>query len=69
MKLPPAEEIVDVVFVGARCAGATLATHLATAGLTVALLDAAPLPSGQPTSTHLIPPPGMDELDALGIGD
>ena len=58
----------DVIIVGARCAGAALAHRLATAGLSVALLDAARLPSDQPTSTHLIHPPGMDELDALGVG-
>lgn len=59
----------DVVIVGARCAGAALAQRLASAGLSVALLDAAKLPSDQPTSTHLIHPPGMDELDALGVGN
>lgn len=59
----------DVVVVGARCAGAALAQRLAGAGLSVALLDAARLPSDQGTSTHLIQPPGMDELDALGVGD
>jgi menaquinone-9 beta-reductase len=63
------EHVFDVIIVGARCAGAALATHLAHAGLSVAVLDAAPLPSGQPASTHLIQPPGMDELDLLGIGD
>jgi flavin-dependent dehydrogenase len=57
----------DVIIVGARCAGASLAFQLASAGLSVALVDAARLPSGQPTSTHLIQPPGMDELDALGV--
>jgi flavin-dependent dehydrogenase len=57
------------VVVGARCAGAALAQRLATAGLSVALLDAAKLPSDQRTSTHLIHPPGMDELDALGVGE
>ncbi len=57
----------DVVVVGARCAGAALAQRLATAGLSVALLDAAKLPSDQRTSTHLIHPPGMDELDDLGV--
>ena len=60
---------VDVVVVGARCAGATLATHLARAGASVALVDAARLPSDQPSSTHLIQPAGVDELDALGVGD
>jgi flavin-dependent dehydrogenase len=59
----------DVVIVGARCAGASLAVHLGRAGLSVALLDAARVPSDQPMSTHLIQPPGMDELAALGVGD
>jgi flavin-dependent dehydrogenase len=63
---PPAT--FDVIVVGARCAGASLAYHLTSAGLSVALLEAARLPSGQRTSTHLIQPPGMDELDALGVG-
>jgi 2-polyprenyl-6-methoxyphenol hydroxylase-like FAD-dependent oxidoreductase len=58
----------DVVIVGARCAGAALGQWLAMAGLSVAIVDAARLPSDQSTSTHLIHPPGMDELDALGIG-
>src|SRR5215207_9438824 len=58
----------DVIIVGARCAGAPLAYHLASAGLSVALLDAARLPGDQRTSTHLVQPPGMDELDALGVG-
>jgi len=69
MTAAAAEKVFDVIIVGARCAGAALATRLAQAGLSVAVLDAAPLPSGQPTSTHLIQPPGMDELDDLGIGD
>ncbi|MGA8745033.1 MAG: NAD(P)/FAD-dependent oxidoreductase [Solirubrobacterales bacterium] len=64
-----AQQRFDVVIVGARCAGAALAQRLAAAGLSVALLDAAKLPSDQRTSTHLIHPPGMDELDALGVGD
>ncbi len=58
----------DVVIVGARCSGASLAYHLAKAGLSVALLDAARLPSTPPISTHLIQPPGMDQLDRLGVG-
>jgi flavin-dependent dehydrogenase len=65
----PAAERFDVVIVGARCAGAALAQRLAAAGLSVALLDAAKLPSDQRTSTHLVQPPGMDELDTLGVGD
>ena len=58
----------DVVVVGARCSGAPLAQRLAGAGVSVALLDAAPMPGPPPLSTHLIQPPGMDELDALGVG-
>lgn len=63
------KESFDVVVVGARCAGAALAQRLAGAGLAVALLDAAKLPSDQRSSTHLIQPAGIDELDALGVGD
>lgn len=59
----------DTIIVGARCAGAALAQHLANAGQSVALLDAARLPSDQTTSTHLIHPPGLDELETLGIAD
>src|SRR5437899_932979 len=58
----------DVVIVGARCAGAALAIHLRRAGVSVTLVDSAVLPSDQPMSTHLVQPPGMDELDALGVG-
>lgn len=58
----------DVIVVGARCAGAALAQRLARAGASVALLDGAQPGSGQRTSTHLIQPPGMDELDALQVG-
>lgn len=61
-------ERFDVIVVGARCAGSALACHLAHAGLSVVALDAARMPSPQNTSTHLIQPPGMDELDALGVG-
>jgi flavin-dependent dehydrogenase len=58
----------DAIIVGARCAGAALAQRLAAAGLSVALVDAADLPSDHSCSTHLIQPPGMDELDELGVG-
>lgn len=59
----------EVVIVGARCAGAALARDLAAGGRSVLLVDAAGFPSDQVTSTHLIQPPGMDELDRLGVGD
>ncbi len=59
----------DVAIVGARCAGAALAVRLRRAGMSVALLDAAALPSDQPMSTHFLQPPALDELDALGVGE
>jgi menaquinone-9 beta-reductase len=59
----------DVVIVGARCAGATLATLLARAGASVLLLDSDRLPSDQVLSTHTIHPPGIDVLDKVGVGD
>lgn len=58
----------DVIIVGARCAGASLAILLSRAGVSVLLLDKDPLPSDQVTSTHTIHPPGIDVLDELGVG-
>jgi 2-polyprenyl-6-methoxyphenol hydroxylase-like FAD-dependent oxidoreductase len=58
----------DVVVVGARCAGATLATFLARAGGSVLLLDKDRLPSDQILSTHTIHSPGLDVLDEVGVG-
>lgn len=63
------EHHVDVVIVGARCAGAALATYLARAGVRVLLVDRDPLPSDQVLSTHTIHPPGIDRLDELGVGE
>lgn len=59
----------DVIVVGARCAGATLATFLARAGARVLALDADRLPSDQVLSTHYIHPPGVGLLDELGVGE
>ena len=58
----------DVVIVGARCAGASLAILLSRVGASVLLLDKDPLPSDQVISTHTIHPPGIDVLDELGVG-
>jgi flavin-dependent dehydrogenase len=58
----------DVIVVGARCAGATLATWLARAGSRVLVLEASGRGTNLPMSTHLIQPPGMDALDRLGVG-
>ena len=62
-------EAFDCIVVGARCAGAPLAAHLARGGMRVCIVDAAKLPSDQPFSTHAIQPGGMDRLDELGVGD
>lgn len=58
----------DVVVVGARCAGAALATHLARRGASVVVLEAGRLGTDQVLSTHTIHPSGMDQLDELGVG-
>jgi 2-polyprenyl-6-methoxyphenol hydroxylase-like FAD-dependent oxidoreductase len=56
----------DVIVVGARCAGAPLATLLARRGLRVCLLDRAHFPSDTP-STHVLQPCGVEVLDRLGV--
>jgi len=58
----------DVIIVGARCAGATLATLLAKAGASVLLLDKDRRGTDQILSTHTIHPPGLDVLDDVGVG-
>jgi flavin-dependent dehydrogenase len=58
----------DTIVVGARVAGAPLATMLARGGQKVLLLDADKLPGDQPMSTHFVQPLGMDWLDELGVG-
>src|SRR5688572_7654632 len=60
---------VDVLVVGARCAGATLANFLARKGKRTLLVDMDDMPSDQPMSTHFIGPFGMSVLDELGVGD
>jgi flavin-dependent dehydrogenase len=59
---------VDVLIVGARCAGATLATFLARAGVRVRVLERAALHTDHVLSTHLVHPLGMSVLDELGVG-
>ncbi|WP_175923838.1 NAD(P)/FAD-dependent oxidoreductase [Burkholderia latens] len=61
--------MLDTLIIGARCAGATLAIHLARAGKRVLAIDANNLPSDQPLSTHWISPYGMALLDELDLGD
>ncbi|HEY2221449.1 NAD(P)/FAD-dependent oxidoreductase [Actinomycetospora sp.] len=55
----------DVVVVGGRCAGASLAIRLARAGLRVCVHDRAHFPSDVP-STHGIQPAGVAILRELG---
>jgi menaquinone-9 beta-reductase len=62
------EQRWDVIIVGARCAGATLATLLSRRGLRILLLEASSRGSNMPMSTHLVHPPGIDVLDRLGLG-
>lgn len=59
----------DAVIVGARCAGAPLATFLARAGARVVVLERSPLHTEQVLSTHQIHPPGVRVLDELGVGE
>lgn len=59
----------DVIVVGARCTGASLATLLARTGASVLLLDKDRLPSDQVISTHTVHPPGLEVLDELGVGN
>lgn len=57
----------DVVIIGARCAGATLATYLGRAGASVLLVDSSPLPSDLVLSTHTLHPGGTAVLRELGL--
>ncbi|HYI35243.1 MAG TPA: NAD(P)/FAD-dependent oxidoreductase [Thermoleophilaceae bacterium] len=59
-------ERFDVVVVGARCAGAPLATFLARAGMRVCVVDRARLPQDT-ASTHGIQPTGVKVLGELGV--
>lgn len=61
-------ESFDVIVVGARCAGAPLATMLAREGLRVCLLDKDGFPSDT-LSTHGIQPTGVQVLERLGVLD
>jgi 2-polyprenyl-6-methoxyphenol hydroxylase-like FAD-dependent oxidoreductase len=59
-------ENVDVIVVGARCAGSPLAIQLARAGLSVTVVDRATFPSDTP-STHVFQAEGVSALDRLGV--
>lgn len=58
----------DVIVVGARAAGSSLAINLARSGKRVALLDRATFPSDT-MSTHVVYPNTLARLDKLGVLD
>ena len=57
----------DVIVVGARCGGASVALRLARQGLTVLMLDRGTFPSDMTASTHMIWGAGVAELKNLGL--
>ena len=63
-----ADDQYDVIVVGARCAGAPTAMHLARSGYRTLLVDKATFPSDT-VSTHLIHPPGVAALHRWGLLD
>ena len=62
------DESFDVIVVGARCAGAPLATMLARAGMRVCLVDKDRFPSDT-LSTHAVQPTGVQVLERIGVLD
>ena len=65
---PAADARYDVVVVGARVAGATVATRAARGGRRVLLVDRDDFPSDT-VSTHQLFPDSLALLDELGVGD
>lgn len=65
MSPPQPRERVDVVVVGARCAGAAASIALANAGRSVIAIDRSPFPSDT-LSTHLNFPSAVAEMQRLG---
>jgi flavin-dependent dehydrogenase len=62
-----AEEF-DVVVVGGRCAGSSVACHLARAGLSVVVLDRARFPTDV-VSTHFFQRPALESMAGMGVLD
>jgi flavin-dependent dehydrogenase len=63
-----ASEELDVIVVGARCAGSPTAMLLARQGHRVLLVDRATFPSDT-VSTHVVHPQGIAALDRWGLAD
>jgi 2-polyprenyl-6-methoxyphenol hydroxylase-like FAD-dependent oxidoreductase len=59
---------VQVLVIGGRCAGATLAAHLARAGVSTLVADRATFPSDT-LSTHVFQGGAISGLDRLGVLD
>src|SRR6476620_12280914 len=64
----PMADRVDVMVVGARCAGSPLATLLARAGLKVAAVERAAFPKDT-LSTHIFQAPAINFLKRLGVSE
>jgi 2-polyprenyl-6-methoxyphenol hydroxylase-like FAD-dependent oxidoreductase len=64
----PAEQTDDVIIVGARCAGSSLAAELASAGLRVTVLERATFPRDT-LSSHTIQSDVLAYFNRLGILD
>lgn len=62
------DERFDVIVVGGRCAGSSLAIQLARAGVAVCVVDRSAFPSDTP-STHVVQPSGVRILERLGVLD
>src|ERR1700722_15055081 len=63
-----AAERFDVIIVGARCAGSSLAVILARAGMKVAVIEQATFPK-MTLSSHLMEADGLDFLRRIGVLD
>jgi flavin-dependent dehydrogenase len=59
----------DAIVVGARCAGSSIAAHLAGAGHRVLLLERDTFPSDMTMSTHMVHQRGVACLARLGLRD
>lgn len=58
----------DIIIVGARCSGATTASHLSKMGFNVLVVDKATFPQDT-LSTHFVWPRGASYLNRLGVLD